>query len=248
MLNHVHTFLSRFGKFLDEIPQAEYIEPQFGHLGRTNLSFSKIQNPKIINIAPQIPQKPTYEEIFLDSERNQILKKILFLSCSDHEAAPHTLHYNWLQKAKILMTFGNIIPRYEEANPNSRLFETLILSYNLKNIVVFGHTKCKTLECLLTETHNNHASHDITVPMHAGEIVETHYAHCSKEEKLNIIAQVNVLTQIDNLMTYPRIKAAIEHNKIIVHAWIYETETNDYFIYDPETEQFEKGDLDNTGF
>jgi carbonic anhydrase len=77
---------------------------------------------------------------------------------------------------------------------------------------------------------------------HHGEstrrLVRENYHDYSEEELLNIAIQNNVLTQIENLETYPVIRSRLHAGKLRLHAWVYEIETGKILAYDVNQNQF----------
>ncbi|MGB3199560.1 MAG: carbonic anhydrase, partial [Nodosilinea sp.] len=70
------------------------------------------------------------------------------------------------------------------------------------------------------------------------KLVEDHYSHLEKKEKLNLLVAQNVLTQIDNLQTYPSVRSKLHTGSLAIHGWIYELETAQLLAYDEESRSF----------
>ena len=62
-----------------------------------------------------------------------------------------------------------------------------------------------------------------------------------------MLAQENVLVQLENLRTHPAVAAALAAGELKLHAWMYKMETGDVFAYDPETGQFTPLACDGVG-
>ena len=60
----------------------------------------------------------------------------------------------------------------------------------------------------------------------------------TKDELLEIAIAENVLTQIENLKTYPVIRSRLFQGKLKIYAWIYLIETGEVLAYDPETHAY----------
>ncbi len=70
-------------------------------------------------------------------------------------------------------------------------------------------------------------------------IVTANYPHLSREERLEITSEENVLVQIENLRTYPIVKMALREGRIHVHAWYFDIGTGQVFSYSPDGSQYE---------
>lgn len=55
---------------------------------------------------------------------------------------------------------------------------------------------------------------------------------------LKIAIKTNVLTQIENLETYPVIRSKMHAGTLKIYAWFYEIETGKIFAYDASKAQF----------
>jgi carbonic anhydrase len=56
-------------------------------------------------------------------------------------------------------------------------------------------------------------------------LVLDNYANVQPERLLKIAIEQNVLTQIENLETYPVIRSKLHSRQLNLHAWMYEIET-----------------------
>ncbi|MBR8833758.1 MAG: hypothetical protein DSM106950_06885 [Stigonema ocellatum SAG 48.90 = DSM 106950] len=48
----------------------------------------------------------------------------------------------------------------------------------------------------------------------------------------------NILTQIQNLETYPVVRSKLHSGQLYLHAWVYEIETGKVFAYNASKSQF----------
>lgn len=65
-------------------------------------------------------------------------------------------------------------------------------------------------------------------------IINEHYKDCDGEELLNAAIEENVLTQIENLRTYPAVHSKLYSCELDIHAWVYKIETGGVFVYSAE--------------
>jgi carbonic anhydrase len=63
---------------------------------------------------------------------------------------------------------------------------------------------------------------------------------------LEIATEQNVLTQIENLETYPVIRSRLHGGQLNLHAWVYEIESGVVFAYNAAINQFSP--LEKTSF
>ena len=59
---------------------------------------------------------------------------------------------------------------------------------------------------------------------------------------ISLLAEIavaeNVLTQIDNLRTYPIVRSRLNQGSLRLHAWVYEFETGEVYAYDPLKQEY----------
>jgi carbonic anhydrase len=70
-------------------------------------------------------------------------------------------------------------------------------------------------------------------------VVTASYPELSREERLEITSEENVLVQMENLRTYPVVLAAAKEGRLHVHAWYFDIGTGRVYAYSPEREQYE---------
>ena len=69
-------------------------------------------------------------------------------------------------------------------------------------------------------------------------LVKENYSQYSGEELLEITIAENVLTQIENLQTYPIVHSRLYQGKLEIFGWIYHLETGELLAFDPETHAY----------
>jgi carbonic anhydrase len=59
-----------------------------------------------------------------------------------------------------------------------------------------------------------------------------------REELLRATEHLSIITQIENLLTYPYVKKLVDEEKLFVHGWYYDIETGAIEYYDPDAYRF----------
>jgi len=70
-------------------------------------------------------------------------------------------------------------------------------------------------------------------------LIHENYADKKGDELLAITMAENVVSQIENLKTYPVIRSKLHQNKMSIYGWIYDIETGEVLAYDAVTDDFE---------
>ena len=63
-------------------------------------------------------------------------------------------------------------------------------------------------------------------------LVIDNYAHLEGEELIEMTVAENVLTQLENLQTYPIIHSRLHKGNLALHGWVYRIETGEVLSYD----------------
>ncbi|WP_421654735.1 carbonic anhydrase [Leptothermofonsia sp. ETS-13] len=169
--------------------------------------------------------------------------RVLFITCSDSRIVPNLITQTDLGELFVIRNAGNIIPPYGAANGGEGAsVEYAIHALGIDQIVVCGHSHCGAMKGLL---QLNKLQEEMPLVYdwlkHAEatrRLVKENYASYSGEELLEIAIAENVLTQIENLKTYPVIHSKLYQGKLRIYAWIYHIETGEVLAYDPETHSY----------
>jgi carbonic anhydrase len=169
--------------------------------------------------------------------------RVLFITCSDSRIDPNLMTQTELGELFIIRNAGNIIPPYGAANGGEgAAVEYAVHALGIEQIIVCGHSHCGAMKGLLKL---NKLQEDMPLVYdwlkHASatlRLVKENYQGYSNEELLEITIAENVLTQIENLRTYPVIHSRLYQNKLHIYAWIYLIESGEVLAYDPETHSY----------
>jgi carbonic anhydrase len=66
------------------------------------------------------------------------------------------------------------------------------------------------------------------------------HASATREDKLRILTQYNVLVQLENLRTHPVVAAAIAKDQLDVQGWVYDIASGAVLSANQETGEFER--------
>ncbi|WP_375505055.1 carbonic anhydrase [uncultured Nostoc sp.] len=185
----------------------------------------------------------THRELFEQLSQAQN-PEVLFITCSDSRIDPCLITQSQPGELFVIRNIGNIIPAYGTLNNSEGAgIEYAVQGFNIKVIVICGHSHCGAMKGLLQI-----GSLAQQMPLvydwlkHYGEatrrLVLDNYKDSPSDKLLKIAIEQNVLTQIENLETYPIIRSKLHSNQLTLHAWIYEIETGEVFAYDASVSKF----------
>jgi carbonic anhydrase len=199
-----------------------------------------------------------FRKNFLEDYRNKFSKlalsqspDALFVACCDSRVVPNVFASSDPGDLFVLRNIGNLIPPCcgkSSANCQtdasvSATIEFSLLSLNVRDIIVCGHSECGAMQTLM---ENN--SKDICLLPNLNAWLE--YAVPSYERfknmslknhvltPCNLLSRINVLQQLDNLKTYPLVKERLKSNELKIHGWWFDLTTADVYHYDQKSEEF----------
>lgn len=188
-----------------------------------------------------------HEQELLELADNGQAPKALFIGCSDSRVVPNLILQAKPGDLFIIRNVGNLVPPHkpnDDLHSTASAIEYAVSILNVEDIIVCGHSDCGAIKHLfepktkqessliyinnwlkLAEKAKSMALVSLGPNAHKTDIVRT-------TEKLSII------TQLDNLMTYPQIKKRLEDETLYIHGWYYDVKSGNIDYYDPETYQF----------
>ncbi|HEY9646385.1 MAG TPA: carbonic anhydrase [Chroococcidiopsis sp.] len=178
------------------------------------------------------------QELFEELSHGQH-PKVLFITCSDSRIDPNLLTQTQPGELFVIRNAGNIVPPYGATNGGEGAsIEYAIHALGIEHLVICGHSHCGAIKGLLKLS-----SLEEEMPLvhnwlqHAEatrRLMKESYGDLEGEDLLDMAIAENVLTQIENLKTYPVIRAKLHQGKLKIYAWIYDIDTGEVVSYDAE--------------
>ncbi len=189
------------------------------------------------------------EDFERDKEFFQGLKEgqkphTFYVGCSDSRVVPNLITKTLPGELFVVRNIANVIPPANK-NEGSLKCTASILEYavkylEVKNIVICGHSNCGGLKALFYPEEKLQA-----LPM-VNKWLDLIKDLKQKVEDIEDIAlreweieQLNVVRQLENLLTYDFIKERFEKGDINIYGWYYIIESAEVFNYNFETKEFE---------
>lgn len=179
-----------------------------------------------------------HQELFEQLSQGQ-QPRVLFVTCSDSRIDPELITQAQPGEIFVIRNAGNIIPPYGAANGGEGAsIEYAVQALGIRQIVVCGHSHCGAMKGLL-----KHESLREEMPLvydwlkHAEatkRLVKEHYGDRTGEDLLDITIAENVLTQIENLRTYPAVYSKLYSGALKIYAWIFDIDDGEVMAYDAQ--------------
>jgi carbonic anhydrase len=178
-----------------------------------------------------------HQELFEQLAHGQ-KPRVLFIACSDSRVDPNLITQAQVGELFVIRNAGNIIPPYGAANGGEgAAIEYAIHALGIEQIIVCGHSHCGAMKGLLKLNDFREEMPLVCEWLEHAEatrrLLKENYGDLQGEELLELAIAENVLTQIENLRTYPVVRSKLYQDKLSLHAWIYQIETGEVFAYDP---------------
>ncbi|MGB3650460.1 MAG: carbonic anhydrase [Rivularia sp. (in: cyanobacteria)] len=169
--------------------------------------------------------------------------RVLFITCSDSRVDPNLITQAGVGELFVIRNAGNIIPPFGATNGGEgATIEYAVQALGINQIIVCGHSNCGAMKGLMKL---NKLQSDMPLVFDwlkyaesTRRLVLDHYSEYEGEDLLEIMIAENVLTQIDNLRTYPVIHSKLYQKQVSIYAWIYQIETGEILAYDPITHSY----------
>jgi len=167
----------------------------------------------------------------------------LFITCSDSRIDPNMLTQSLPGDLFILRNAGNIVPPHGAgpATGEAATIEFAVTGLGVKDIIVCGHSHCGAMAGLLKPDKLSDMPAVQSWMSHAEatrRIIRENYSELNWDDLLMATIQENVLVQVENLQTLPCVAARRARGALHLHAWVYQFETGDVYVYDPRKREF----------
>ncbi|MBD2197337.1 MULTISPECIES: carbonic anhydrase [Calothrix] len=182
------------------------------------------------------------EELFEQLSHGQ-KPRVLFITCSDSRIDPNLITQAGLGELFVIRNAGNIIPPFGATNGGEgATIEYAIQALDIQQIIICGHSHCGAMKGLMKLDKlrvEMPLVHDwLKYAEATRQLVNENYSDYEGEELLDVIIAENVLTQIENLRTYPVIRSKLYQGKLSIYAWIYQIEAGEVLGYDPQNHAY----------
>ena len=174
--------------------------------------------------------------------------KALYIGCSDSRVLPNLITKSAPGDLFVIRNVGNLIAPYspdEDFHSTASGIEYAVSVLNVKNIIVCGHTHCGAIQAIhnIESINSNksliHTKKWLTLAEKAKkQAILALGADAEKEQLYRLTEKFSVVSQIENLLTYPSVKAKVDSDELRIHGWMYDIASGEIEYYDPESSQF----------
>ncbi len=173
---------------------------------------------------------------------------VLFIACCDSRVVPNVFVSTDPGDLFVHRNIGNIVPPCSSID-NTCTGATIAFAVSMlrvKHIVVCGHSECGAMQAVLTRnclmSYDSNCQINLRRWLQNVEISKQRFESCIdaviceqyKSDTIslhNVLSQVNVLQQLDNLLTYDLVSEKVKNNELRLHGWWFDLATADVCYY-----------------
>jgi len=191
--------------------------------------------------------KNFYQRYFVDND--EVYKKLArygqsplaaVIACSDSRADPSIITGAEPGEMFVIRNVANLVPPYqpdgETYHGTSAALEFATNILQIKNVIVFGHSKCAGIRALIENGYTHHEKSFVDSWMNIAvdvkrEIIH-HHPHLDKEGQAHICEKKAIEKSLQNLLTFPWIAEKIAKGELTLHGWHFDIEHGQLFRFD----------------
>ncbi|KQV20307.1 carbonate dehydratase [Rhizobium sp. Root1203] len=169
----------------------------------------------------------------------------LVIACSDSRAAPELIFDAGPGELFVIRNVANMVPPYEpdgHFHSTSAALEFAVQVLKVSDIVVMGHGRCGGIRAALDPNAEPLSPGDfigrwMSLVRPAAEQIQSNDV-MTPAERQTALERVSIRNSIDNLRTFPDIKALEDAGKIHLHGSWFDISTGELWVMDAETRDF----------
>lgn len=170
--------------------------------------------------------------------------EVMVIGCCDSRVSPEVIFDAGPGELFVMRNIANLVPIYQpDANAHgvSAALEFAVNVLRVKHIVVLGHAQCGGIRAFI----------DKAAPLSPGDFIGKWMAMFAKPgEKIEQrehetmqqftvrIEKAAVFRSLENLMTFPFVKSAVERGEMILHGAYFGVAEGSLFVLDQATKEF----------
>jgi len=186
----------------------------------------------------------SHRELFKDLSQTQS-PHTLFIGCSDSRVVPSLLTNSGPGELFEIRNIANIVPPYrstDEYVATTAAIEYAIEVLKVKNIVICGHSNCGGCNALYFDSEKfdqiPHVERWLELAKPVLEKIKRFELKDDYQAREWMTEQLNVVLQLEHLLTYPNIAKRFEAGDLTILGWHYIIETGEVYNYDFEANKF----------
>ena len=189
---------------------------------------------------------PLYRDTFTRLKGGQN-PDALFIACSDSRVVPNLFASTDPGDLFVIRNVGNLVspcgPDGVSSTDESEFaaIEYAITQLHVDNIIVCGHSQCGAMQALVAGRDSVQLPHLKSWLSHGDSALEQLGSRCILDPSLpayDQLSQVNVLVQLDHLMSYALVREGVASGLLNLHGWWFDVGRGDVYAYEEQFNRF----------
>ncbi|QFY44205.1 carbonic anhydrase [Candidatus Methylospira mobilis] len=181
--------------------------------------------------------------------------KALMIACSDSRVDPALLVDAGPGDLFMVRNVANLVPPYcrdDAQHGVGAAIEYAVRHLKVEHIIIMGHAHCGGIKALLdavsgAEMESDFIGQWVSIAEEACRLFITPSKGAGETKQISLeqlkdypylVERAAIRGSLQNLLTYPWLKQAVEDGKLDLHGWWFDLETGDLWATDPETGDF----------
>jgi len=169
----------------------------------------------------------------------------LVIACSDSRSAPETIFDAGPGELFVIRNVANMVPPYEpdgHFHATSAALEFAVQSLKVSDIVVMGHGRCGGIRAALDPNAEPLSPGDFIgrwmgLLKPAAEQIQSNDI-MTQAERQTALERISIRNSLENLRSFPDIKALEEEGKLNLHGAWFDISTGELWVMDAKTRDF----------
>lgn len=178
----------------------------------------------------------------------------LWISCSDSRVVPELLASTDPGDLFVMRNVGNLVPPADVAGDSTgdlseaSAIEFAVLVLKVSDVIVCGHSECGAMKGALAGSGAGHPPNLAKWLHHANSSVFRLQQEGGLDDRLSLhnqLSQLNVLVQLEHLVSYRIVRERMEEGTLRMHGWWFDVASGEMSAYQKSSRRFEPIDRDS---
>ncbi|AWB35226.1 carbonic anhydrase [Orrella marina] len=186
-------------------------------------------------------------ELFEDLAQGQHPRSLL-IGCCDSRVDPSQMMGADPGEIFVSRNVANLVPPCEPSGHGhhgvSAAIQFAVQSLKVERVIVLGHSRCGGIRALMESVDTpepallDFVGSWVRIAEPARRKTLAAYGHTPFETQCRICEKTSILNSLNNLMTFPWVRDAVEHGRLTLHGWYFDLERGELLAYSDRAGQF----------
>lgn len=192
-------------------------------------------------------------ELFDELVKGQHPRSLL-IGCCDSRVDPSQLMGAEPGEIFISRNVANLVPPCAPSDHGhhgvSAAIQFAVQSLKVERVIVLGHSRCGGIRALMESAETDEQPRDahdsgldfvggwVQIAQPARRKTREVYGHVPFEMQCRICEKSSILNSLNNLMTFPWVREAVEAGRLTLHGWYFDLERGELLAFSERAGQF----------